>query len=85
VLTEWKLADAKNGVERFEEGRTQAKLYKEGPLVAIELTAYRYVVAVSLEDLPHGSIPDDFLVGGLVYRHSNIAIEPKSPSKRARE
>jgi hypothetical protein len=85
VLTEWKVADAKNGVGRFEEGRTQAKLYKDGPLVASELTAYRYVVVVSLEDLPHGSVPDDLMLDGVVYRHINIAIEPKSPSIRARE
>jgi hypothetical protein len=85
VLTEWKTANAKNGVERFEEGRTQAKLYKDGPLVASELTGYRYVIAVSLEDLPHGSVPDDLIVDGVVYRHINIAIEPKPPSVRARE
>lgn len=85
VLTEWKLADAKNCVKRFEEGRTQARLYKEGPLVATELTAYRYVIAVSLESLPQGSVPDDLTVNGVVYRHINIAIEPKSPSQRARE
>jgi len=85
VLTEWKLADVKNGVKRFEEGRTQAKLYKDGPLVASELTGYRYVVAVSLADLPHGSVPDDLIIDEVVYRHINIVIEPKSPSMRARE
>lgn len=85
VLTEWKMADAKNCLDRFEEARTQAKLYKDGPLIASELTAYRYVVGVSLEDLPHGCVPDDLTVDGVVYRHINIAIEPTVPSKRARK
>jgi hypothetical protein len=84
VLTEWKLADEANAKNRFLEGRTQAELYGQGALAGIELTGYRYIVAVSLVDLPKHLVPSDLAVKGLVYRHINIAIEPRLPSKQAR-
>ena len=85
VLTEWKLADAKNAADRFKEARAQTEIYKREPLAANELRAYRYLVAVSLKDLPPDTIPDDLVVGGITYRHINIAIEPAPPSKRAKQ
>jgi hypothetical protein len=84
VLTEWKLADAGNATDRFEEARRQAELYRQGPLVGTELAGYRYAIAVSLTDLPREAMLDDMEIGGVVYRHINISIEPRSPSVRAR-
>jgi hypothetical protein len=84
VLTEWKLADATNARARFEEARKQATLYTQGPLVGTELSGYRYAVVVSLKDLSTADVPDDLDVGGVIYRHINIAIEPRRPSKQAR-
>jgi hypothetical protein len=85
VLTEWKLADAKNAIARFTEARKQTEIYGRDPLAANELRAYRYLVAVSLKDLPAEVIPDDLMVQSVTYRHINIAIEPEAPSKRARK
>jgi hypothetical protein len=85
VLTEWKkVTDAASATRRFDEARKQAELYQRGPLVDIELTRYRYAIAVSLEDLPKGAVPDDVVIGGVVYRHINIAIEPRRPSAQAK-
>lgn len=82
VLTEWKIAEPGNGEKRFDEARKQAEAYSQGPLAGSELTGYRYVVAVSLTDLPR--VPDDQSVGSVIFRHINIVIEPKRPSKKAR-
>jgi hypothetical protein len=86
VLTEWKVADAKNSVTRFDEARKQADLYKQGPLAGIELTSYRFLIAVSLKALPKNCIPaDDISSAGVIYRHVNIVIEPEVPSKAAKK
>jgi hypothetical protein len=84
VLTEWKVADNRNATRRFEEARRQAELYQKGPLVGTELATYRYAVVVSLTDLPNRLVPDDVEIGGVIYRHINIAIEPRTPSAQAR-
>jgi hypothetical protein len=77
VLTEWNVSkDPKTAQERFDEARTQARLYAQGPLVGNELTAYRYLVVVSLRNLKE--VPHDRNEGGVIYRHINIAIEPSS-------
>jgi hypothetical protein len=83
VLTEWKVADEENAATRFGQARSQAELYQQGPLVGIELTGYRYVTAVSLTDLPRKTVPDDTVIGGVVYRHISIAIKPKTSSVQA--
>lgn len=87
VLTEWKVAsDAKSAAEAFRTARAQADLYRQGPLAGLELTGYRYLIAVSLEELPSGSIPpDDATSTGIVYRHVNIAVQPSVPSKAAKK
>jgi hypothetical protein len=84
VLTEWKVADEGNAASRFQEARNQAQLYQQGPLVSSELTGYRYAIAVSLTNLAREAVPDDMVIGGVVYRHINIAIGPKDPSVQAR-
>lgn len=83
VLTEWKLTNASNAIGRFDEAMKQAELYQGRAFTATELAGYRYLVAVSQEDLP--VVPDDRQVGGVVYRHINIAIRPLQPSQRARK
>jgi hypothetical protein len=82
VLTEWKLADEKNANDRFAEARQQAELYREGALGGIELKGFRYLVAVSVNDL--SAVPGDQIVNDVVYRHINIAIKPRNPSEQAR-
>ena len=84
VLTEWKVADAKNATDRFAQARQQAERYRKGPLIGTELTGYRYAIAVSLTDLPKVLVPDDMVIEGRVYRHINFAIEPRTPSVQAR-
>lgn len=85
VLTEWKVVDEKNAPAQFVEARKQADLYAQGPLLTSELRGYRYLVAVSLKDLPQALIPDDLTIGSTIYRHINISIEPDAPSKRAKK
>jgi hypothetical protein len=82
VLTEWKIATAANAAAQFAAALEQAERYKLGALAGTELTGYRYLVAVSLQELP--SVPADTDVGGVIYRHINIVVEPATPSKAAR-
>lgn len=79
VLTEWKKAakDSESG-QRFEEARLQARRYAHGPLGATELTGYRYAVVVSHRQV---AIPEDLREGGIVYRHVNVAVDPRTPSQ----
>ena len=79
VLTEWKKANSQeDAVNRFEDARNQAHRYAEGVLAGNELTAYRYAVVVTRKQVP---LPDDLTVGGVVYRHINLAVEPLTPSR----
>jgi hypothetical protein len=85
VLTEWKVATAKNALEKFAEAHKQAEIYKQGALAGIELTGYRYLVVVSKNELLRASIPPDSITPeGIVYRHVNIVVEPAVPSKAAK-
>jgi hypothetical protein len=86
VLTEWKVAhDAAGATRGFQAARAQADLYKQGPLAGIELTGYRYLIVVSLKELPLGSVlADDTASKGVVYRHINLVIQPSVPSKAAK-
>jgi hypothetical protein len=79
VLTEWKKAASKKQAgDKFEEARDQAHRYGRGVLAGNELTQYRYAVVVSEEQ---AQTPDDVMRDGIVYRHINVAVKPKSPSK----
>ena len=79
VLTEWKKAAEDNlAAQRFEEARRQAATYAQGPLAATELTAYRYAIVVSRHQVKP---PEDVREGGIVYRHLNIAVDPRMPSR----
>ncbi len=79
VLTEWKRMNPKdNAEERFDQARSQAQRYAQGVLAGSELTAYRYAVVVSRQQV---SVPDDLTEGGVVYRHINVAVDPRTPSR----
>lgn len=81
VLTEWKkLSDNQKPEDRFAEARRQTQRYSQGALGGNELTSYRYAILVSSDDVRP---PDDVAEGNVVYRHINIAVEPRSPSKAA--
>jgi len=83
VLTEWKKAEeASQARQRFEEARSQAEKYVHGPLAASELTGYRYAVVVSNEQV---DVPDDLTIGDVLYRHINIAVNPRTPSRASRQ
>jgi hypothetical protein len=84
VLTEWKVA--KDGVEaakKFVDARNQSNLYKDGALAGIELRGYRYLIVVSLSEIPKANIPADLTISGVTYRHVNIVVQPVVPSKAA--
>jgi hypothetical protein len=86
VLTEWKVANEKTATSRFDEARKQADLYRQGPLAGIELTDYRYIIAVSLNALSRTAVPDDYTSSnGITYRYINIVIHPEVPSKASKK
>jgi hypothetical protein len=79
VLTEWKIVPSvAKASDVATAARKQAELYQSGVLGGVELHDYRYIVLVSETRLP--SIAD-LLVGGVTYRHVNIAVKPEVPSK----
>jgi hypothetical protein len=81
VLTEWKkAANQKDAPFCFEQARRQADRYAKGVLGGIELVSYRYAVVVSLY---HSDVPSDLRSGDTIYRHINIAVSPRTPSKAA--
>jgi hypothetical protein len=82
VLTEWKKADGeKDAAEKFEEARTQARLYASGPLASVELRGTRYAIVVTKNTITH---PKDLELDGIRYRHVNIVISQSVPSIEAR-
>jgi hypothetical protein len=81
VLTEWKrLSDGGDPTKSFESARDQSNCYSAGVLAGTELTRYRYAIVVSRQDI---KVPDDFGSGAVTYRHINIAVEPRVPSRRS--
>lgn len=79
VLTEWKKATkASESTQCFIQARSQAARYAQGPLATTELTGYRYAVVVSLEQV---EVPADVIEKGVVYRHINVSVAPKAPSR----
>ncbi|MER2559948.1 MAG: hypothetical protein ABTQ32_04470 [Myxococcaceae bacterium] len=79
VLTEWKrVTNAKDLPDHLTKARSQAAKYASGILGGIELRSYRYLVFVTEADLP---MPTDIRENEVVYRHINIPVAPKSPSK----
>ena len=79
VLTEWKKTSPGDTSGRpFEDARSQARRYAQGVLAGSELTGYRYAIVVSRQQL---EVPGDVLEDGTVYRHVNISVDPRTPSK----
>jgi hypothetical protein len=77
VLRGWKkAAEDSQSHQRFEEARSQARRYAQGPLAATELTGYRYAVVISRLQV---EIPEDLREGGIMYRHVNVAVAPRVP------
>jgi hypothetical protein len=79
VLTEWKVAGTRNdGPKQFESARSQAERYAQGVPAGNELTSYRYIVVVTQEQV---GVPADLTKDDVVYRHINVAVDPRPPSK----
>jgi hypothetical protein len=79
VLTEWKKpAEDSQSDQRFNEARLQARRYAQGPLAATELTGYRYAVVVTRLQV---EIPEDLREGAIMYRHVNVAVASRVPSR----
>lgn len=79
VLTEWKLVRQESqATSQADQAHRQASRYARGVLGGLELNGYRYLVLVSKDFL---DLPDDFTEDNVRYRHINIAVAPKSPSK----
>lgn len=85
VLTEWKKAPEKATPARFEklaaDARSQLAGYARGHLAGVELRRIRYAVIVSKHEVP---LAPEVSEGDFVVRQINIAVAPRSPSKRAR-
>jgi hypothetical protein len=86
VLTEWKITkDAKGAVAAVAEARAQADLYSQGALAGLELRSHRYIIVVTVKELPFGTLGADHrTAAGIIYRYINIVIEPEVPSKVAK-
>jgi len=78
VLTEWKIVTRDNVGSQCEQARSQAAKYAQGVLGGTELKSYRYIVGVSSD---HVHFPQDVNESGVIYRHKNIAVAPKVPSR----
>jgi len=83
VLTEWKKAESPDEAEKkFAEAREQASRYVGGigVFAGNELRGYRYAVVVTNREAPE---PNDWQDPNskVVYRHINIAVTPRTPSK----
>jgi hypothetical protein len=78
VLTEWKVVRTRADLDpQIDQARKQADRYKRGALGGIELASYRYLVVVSRDFL---TMPEDLRDETTVYRHINIAVNPRVPS-----
>ena len=79
VLTEWKRVLFPTETEAMASmAREQAAKYMIGALGGVELVGYRFIVLVSKQRL---KLPKNHLENGIEYRHVNVAVEPKPPSK----
>jgi hypothetical protein len=79
VLTEWKRVVSPTETEAMaSDARKQAARYTVGALGGVELTSYRFIVLVSKDTL---TLPADHSENSVVYRHVNVAVNPKPPSK----
>ena len=68
--------------KKAKEAKRQASIYARSVLGGNELRQYRYLVLVSKSRL----LPEtpDIQEGDIVYRHINIAVDPKPPSQATR-
>jgi hypothetical protein len=84
VLTEWKRdKDAGSVPTAFAAARKGADDYRDGPLAGHELAAVRYLIVVTGPQADPRDIPADETVGGVLYRHINIAVTPRTTSQQS--
>jgi hypothetical protein len=82
VLTEWKRVNSPSESQSLaKQARDQAKLYSASVLAGVELRCYRYIVLVSENQI---DVPDDVQNNEIIYRHINIPVQPKTPSKASK-
>jgi hypothetical protein len=83
ILTEWKRVRNTGELhQKAEDAYDQARRYREGILAGFEVASPRYLVLVS-ED--HLKVPGVREEREATYEYRNIAVDPKSPSKRPRD
>ena len=83
ILTEWKrVRNTGELQQKAEDAYDQARRYREGILAGFEVSSPRYLVLVS-ED--HLKVPGARHEHEATYEYRNIAVDPKSPSKRPRK
>jgi hypothetical protein len=80
VLTEWKCVRSPAKTEAIAtDARKQAARYTVGALGGlVELIRYRFIVLVSENTL---KLPENHSENEVEYRHVNVAVNPKPPSK----
>lgn len=84
VLTEWKREEAATGVPKaFAAARTGADDYRDGPIAGLELASTRYLIVVTGPQADPRDIPVDETVNGVLYRHINIAVAPRTTSQQS--
>jgi hypothetical protein len=80
VLTEWKRVVKPSKLEQTANAaRKQTARYTGGTLGGLELARYRFIVLVTQDVV---AAPPDYSENGVTYRHINIAVDPKVPSKQ---
>jgi hypothetical protein len=80
VLTEWKKLPSQGKPEKYiRQAREQSSAYAEGVLAGTELTNYRFVILVTEHEV---EMPKDLQEGDITFRHFNVAVEPRTPSKQ---
>jgi hypothetical protein len=79
ILTEWKKYEGgSNPTQLAAAARAQVKAYSSGVFGGIELKRTRYIIVVSQDNI---TLPRDLVENEVTYRHINLAVCPRTPSK----
>lgn len=79
VVTEWKLVRDESDLEdTVNAARTQLARYSDGSLGGFEIASVRFLVTITERSC--AELPDE-QVGDVTYRHINIVVNPRSPSR----
>lgn len=80
VLTEWKIVRSQEQLRlQCEAAFRQASSYTVGILAGFPVASTRYLVMVSEDVL---QMPEPIVDGAIIYEYRNVAVNPKTPSKR---